>query len=133
MSSLCSDYESIVLVVMPKIYVSERKSDVRRLMKSLRVMKDEERAPNLSAKTSIAFQDLVNVKQDGGETFPAYLKRVQDLHEELKISGQEMDEQLVANIAIRGLAPKYASIEEEKEKNSFLYIQYYITCLLYII
>ena len=102
-------------------------------MKSLRVMKDEERAPNLSAKKSIAFQDLVNVKQDGGETFPAYLKRVQDLHEELKISGQEMDEQLVANIAIRGLAPKYASIEEEKEKNSFLYIQYYITCLLYII
>ena len=41
MSSLCSDYESIVLVVMPKIYVSERKSDVRRLMKSLHVMKEE--------------------------------------------------------------------------------------------
>ncbi len=51
------------------IHNSERKSDVRKLMKALRVMKDEERATNLSAKKSIAFQDLVNVKQAEGETF----------------------------------------------------------------
>ena len=53
------------------------------------------------------------MKQEGGESFPVYLKRVQDLHEELKSSGQEMDEQLVANIAVKDLSPKYASIEEE--------------------
>ena len=118
MSSICPDYESLVLVVMPNIYVSERKSDVRKLMKTLKVVKDEERAPNKAAKKSLAFQDLVSAQQEGGETFPAYLKRVQDLSEELRSSGQEMDEQLVANVAIKGLSPKYASIEEEAEKNS---------------
>ena len=29
-----------------------------------------------------------------------------------------MDEQLIANIAVKGLSPKYSSIEEETEKNS---------------
>ena len=49
---------------------------------------------------------------------PTYLKRVSDLHSELEQAGQAMSEELVATIAVKGLSPKYSSVEEEASRNA---------------
>ena len=56
--------------------------------------------------------------QDTNETVPTYLKRVSDLHSELEQAGQAMSEELVATIAVKGLSPKYSSVEEEASRNA---------------
>ena len=118
MSSLCSDYQDMIYVLMPTIQTSERRSDVRRLMRHLKKIKDDEKAPNKSAKRTLTFNELIEAKQDSSETVPTYLKRISDLHSELEQSGQPISDELLAAIAVKGLSPKYSSVEEEASRNA---------------
>jgi len=117
-NNLCYDYQTAIYVAMPNIRTSEKRIDVRKLMRCLRKIKDDEKAPNKAAKRTLCFNELIEAKQDGNESVSTYLNRIAELAQELEESGQAMGEELVAALAVKGLAPKYSSIEEESSKNA---------------
>ena len=78
-SNICPDYQASIYVSMPNIRTSEKRSDVRRLMRCLRTVKDQEKAPNKAAKRTLCFNELIEARQDGGETVSTYLNRVAEL------------------------------------------------------
>jgi len=117
-NNLCYDYQTAIYVAMPNIRTSEKRVDVRKLMRNLRKIKDEEKAPNKAAKRTLCFNELIEAKQDGNESVSTYLNRMAELAQELEESGQAIGEELVAALAVKGLAPKYSSVEEESSKNA---------------
>ncbi len=91
---------------MPDIRTSKKRIDVRKLMRNLRRIKDDEKAPNKTAKRTLCFNELIEAKQDGTESVSTYLNRVSELAKELDEAGQVMSDELVAAIAVKGLFPK---------------------------
>ena len=49
-------------------------------MRSLRAIKDQEKAPNKAAKRTLCFNELIEARQDGGETVSTSSNSISDLH-----------------------------------------------------
>ena len=57
-------------------------------MKRPKKTKDEEKAPNQSAKRALTFNELIEANQDANEAAPTCLKRISDIQSELEQAGQ---------------------------------------------
>ncbi len=76
----------MLYVSMPDIRTSKKRIDVRKLMRNLRRIKDDEKAPNKTAKRTLCFNELIEAKQDGTESVSTYLNRYYILFERFEIN-----------------------------------------------